>query len=107
MWVTGVQTCALPIYSAKEIKNVDLQRAVHILEKNVDAMVKGDVGPHNLVLTKASILSEDLIDDECLEGLDLSVLETGENKQNRGRKKKEYNNSNVRRTSILFIFTSW
>ena len=99
MWVTGVQTCALPIstlgislsssyieklYSAKEIKNADLQRAVQILEKNVDTMVKGDVGPHNLVLTKASILSEDLIDDEFSEVLDHSFLPTGENKQNRG-----------------------
>ena len=61
-------------------------------------MVKGDVGPHNLVLTKASILSEDLIDDEFSEVLDHSFLPTGENKQNRGRKKKEYNNSNVRRS---------
>ena len=110
--MTGVQTCALPISlgislgsnileksnSAREIENLELQRAVHILEKNVDSMGKGDVGPHNLVLTTASSISEDLIDEEFADVVDHLDPPFCEGKQTRGRKKKEHNNSTVRRS---------
>ena len=74
--------------SAKEIKNVELQRAVHILEKNVDSMVQRDVGPHNLVLTKATSLSEDLTGEDFFDVVDNADPPFCEAKQTRGQKKK-------------------
>ena len=68
------------------------------MEKNVDSMGKGDVGPHNLVLTKASCLSEDLINEEFADVVDHLDPPFCEGKQIIGRKKKEYNNSTVRRS---------
>ena len=66
--------------SVKEIKSNELERAVFILKKNPDQTnVDGDFGPHNLALSKAASLSEDLVDEELLE-------------------KKDYNTSAVRRS---------
>ena len=86
------------VNSAKNIKDVDLQRAVHILEKNIDVLAKGEIGPTNLALNRASALSEDLLDDDFSEDFDTVDVVTTVKTNKRGRKKKEYSNSNVRRS---------
>ena len=55
--------------------------------------------PHNLVLSKASSLSEDLVDEDLFEPADHVDLLIYIPKTTRGRKKKEYNNSTVRRST--------
>ena len=69
-----------------------------ILKKTEQNNVDGDFGPHNLVLPKASSLSEDLVDEEVFEPVDHVVLPDNLSPIKRGRKKKEYNNSMVRRS---------
>ena len=59
----------------------------------------GDFGPHNLALSKAASLSEDLVDEELLEMADHVDLPTHLTKSCRAnRKKKDYNTSTVRRS---------
>src|SRR3989441_3061020 len=77
--VTGVQTCALPIFSVKEV--VDLARQLHLflfgelLFVDVDDLLDGDVGPPELLAQLAEPLerqvgAEDRVGDLVLAFLD-------------------------------------
>ena len=56
------------INAAKEIKESELDRTIHLLKKNV-ASSDGDE-PHNLLLNRAASLSEDLEEDEMIRSME-------------------------------------
>ena len=81
------------------MKDIEIDRTLTMLEKNIEATVDGDVGPHNLVVCKVSNLCEDLVDDEVADLDDNVDHLISEKKIKKTRKKKVYAISSVRRST--------
>ena len=85
------------INSAKMIKNSDLHRTIHILEKNITS--SREDGPHLLFVDKASSLSEDLVEDDSIAGMEDQLdLRVSLKKNIRTRSKKTLSSAEKRRS---------
>jgi hypothetical protein len=85
--------------SVNILKAAEEERNVHMLEKNIDEITKGDAGPSNLLVSNLSSLCNDLIEDE-VDGMD-SVLEQSCPPVHikKVRQRKVYDLSKVRRST--------
>jgi hypothetical protein len=89
--------------SINGIKNREGERTLLILKKNADEI--SNEGPASLIVSKASNLCEDLIDDEEIHAnlVDHVKQPTPINKEKKKRRKKVYDLSNVRKSTRKII----
>ena len=88
--------------SVSLIKELEANRQLHIVEKNLSAEANESGDPTSLVLTRASCLSEDLDDDETL-GVEVDHLDLLPQPvlSKQKRNKKVLSTSNRRRSARL------
>jgi hypothetical protein len=89
------------ISAAKLIKENELQRALTILNKSDTVVDKEFVDSSNLLVSKASNLCEDLVDEENSMIDDQVEHLIHDTKKNQSRRKKSYDRSKVRRSTRI------
>ena len=87
--------------STNMLNDNEVTRSLTILQKNIADDNNQDFGPHNLLVSHASNLCEDLINEEQEVFVDESDLVGKSTKVGRTRKKKSYDKNNVRRSARL------
>jgi hypothetical protein len=86
--------------SVRNLKSIEEERNIRILQKNIDETLREDDGPSNLLVSDIASLCEDLIEDE---GEDLSSIAVEQScptaHHKKTRQRKVYDLSRVRRSS--------
>jgi hypothetical protein len=81
------------------MKKIEEERTIHILQKAVENNVMKDTGPSNLLMSKVSNLCEDLAEDVTEEIDDLFMEPIPIIKERKTRTRKVYDMSNVRKST--------
>ena len=86
------------IKSAKAIKDNELDRTVHLLQKNIGSTGLED--PQNLILNRAASLSEDLVEDEFARDLEDQLDPIVPFERTKKSRPRKYYSTSTRRQSV-------
>jgi hypothetical protein len=80
-----------------------LHRSVTMLQTGDDSALINENRPHCLIVSKASNLCEDLVDDEDLIGEHILDIPVPNKVQKRQRKKRSYDKTNLQRSNRVRV----